>query len=141
MAVGGGLITRFYKEILEGGNLALIDELAADDYVDHEEALPGQPPGKDGVRFFVNAVRTAFPDIKVKTIEPSLADRDMEACHVILTGTHRGEMAGIPATGKTVEFGSTDIIRVEDGKVAEHWGTTDNMGLMQQIGAIPPWGS
>lgn len=141
MADGGGLITRFYKEILEGGNLALIDELAADDYVDHEEALPGQPPGKDGVRFFVNAVRTAFPDIKVKTIEPSLADRDMEACHVILTGTHRGEMAGIPATGKTVEFGSTDIIRVEDGKVAEHWGTTDNMGLMQQIGAIPPWGS
>jgi predicted ester cyclase len=61
----------------------------------------------------------------------------MEACHVILTGTHGGEMAGIPATGKTVEFGGTDIIRVVDGKVAEHWGTTDNMRLMQQIGAIP----
>jgi steroid delta-isomerase-like uncharacterized protein len=137
MADGTGLITRFYKEIIEGGNLALIDELATDDYVDHEEALPGQPPGKEGVRYFVDAIRTAFPDIKVKGIEATLADGNMEACHVILTGTHRGEMAGMPATGKSVEFGSTDIIRVEDGKVAEHWGTTDNLSLMQQLGAIP----
>ncbi|WP_104062468.1 ester cyclase [Arthrobacter sp. 4R501] len=137
MSDGNGLIQRFYKEIIEGGNLSLIDELATDDYVDHEEALPGQPPGKDGVRYFVNAIRTAFPDIKVKTMEASLADGNMEACHVILTGTHRGEMAGMAATGKSVEFGTTDIIRVEDGKVAEHWGTTDNLSLMQQLGAIP----
>ncbi|MCO4273070.1 ester cyclase [Pseudarthrobacter sp. HLT3-5] len=137
MSDGNGLIQRFYKEIIEGGNLSLIDELATDDYVDHEEALPGQPPGKDGVRYFVNAFRTAFPDIKVKTMEASLAEGNMEACHVILTGTHRGEMAGMAATGKSVEFGTTDIIRVEDGKVAEHWGTTDNLSLMQQLGAIP----
>ena len=137
MSDGTGLIKRFYTEVLEGGNLSLIDELTADDFVDHEEALPGQPPGKEGVHFFVNAIRTAFPDIKAKTIEPYLADGDMEACHVVLTGTHGGEMAGVPATGKTVEFGGTDIIRVVDGKVAEHWGTTDNMRLMQQIGAMP----
>ena len=137
MSDGTGLIKRFYTEVIEGGNLALIDELSTNDLVDHEEGLPGQPPGKEGVRFFVNAIRSAFPDIKVKTIEPYLADGDMEACHVVLTGTHGGEMAGIPATGKTVEFGGTDIIRVVDGKVAEHWGTTDNMRLMQQIGAIP----
>jgi predicted ester cyclase len=60
----------------------------------------------------------------------------MEACHVVLTGTHRGELGGIPASGKSVEFDCTDIIRVEDGKVAEHWGTTDNLSLMQQIGAV-----
>ncbi|WP_426989860.1 ester cyclase [Pseudarthrobacter sp. Y6] len=137
MSDGNGLLQRFYKEIIEGGNLTLIDDLATDDYVDHEEALPGQPPGLDGVRYFVEAIRTAFPDIRVKTIEASMADGNMEACHVILTGTHRGEMAGMAATGKSVEFGTTDIIRVEDGKVAEHWGTTDNLGLMQQIGAVP----
>ena len=136
MSDRSGLIKRFYTEVIEGGNLALIDELSTNDFVDHEEGLPGQPPGREGVRFFVNAIRSAFPDIKAK-IEPYLADGDMEACHVILTGTHGGEMAGIPATGKTVEFSSTDIIRVVDGKVAEHWGTTDNMRLMQQIGATP----
>lgn len=105
--------------------------------MDHEEGLPGQPPGKEGARYFVNAVRTAFPDIRVKSLEPSLTDGNMEACHVVLTGTHRGELAGVAGTGKSVEFGGTDIIRVEDGKVAEHWGTTDNLRLMQQIGAIP----
>jgi len=136
MPEGVGLIERFYKDVIESGNLALIDELAADSYVDHEEALPGQPPGKDGVKYFVNMMRTAFPDIKVKEIEPRVAAGNMEACHVILTGTHRGELAGIPATGKSVEFDCTDIIRVEDGKVAEHWGTTDNLSLMQQIGAV-----
>ncbi|GAA5189851.1 ester cyclase [Arthrobacter gyeryongensis] len=134
---GSKLIERFYKEILEGGNLDLIDELATDNLIDHEQALPGQPPGKEGARFFVNAIRAAFPDIKVKTIEPALADGNLEACHVVLTGTHSGEMAGVPASGNSVEFDSTDIIRVEDGKVAEHWGTTNNLSLMQQIGVVP----
>ncbi|WP_284981248.1 ester cyclase [Arthrobacter sp. efr-133-TYG-118] len=134
---GSKLIERFYKEILEGGNLDLIDELATDNLIDHEQALPGQPPGKEGARFFVNAIRTAFPDIKVKTIEPALADGNLEACHVVMTGTHRGDMAGVPASGNSVEFDSTDIIRVEDGKVAEHWGTTNNLSLMQQIGVVP----
>lgn len=137
MAEGSGIIRRFYMEVLEGGNLDLIDELSADDYVDHEEGLPGQPPGKEGVRYFVNAMRAAFPDIKVASLEPYLADGNMEACHVVLTGTHQGEMAGVAPTGKSVEFDGTDIIRVEDGKVAEHWGTTDNLRLMQQIGAVP----
>ncbi|MCU1540375.1 MAG: hypothetical protein JWM01_1322 [Arthrobacter sp.] len=132
-----GLIERFYKDVMESGNLALIDELALDGYVDHEEALPGQPSGKEGVRYFVNAMRTAFPDIRVKEMEPKVLADNMEACHVVLAGTHQGDMAGIAGTGKSVEFGCTDIIRVEDGKVAEHWGTTDNLTLMQQIGAVP----
>ncbi|MFF2031157.1 ester cyclase [Arthrobacter sp. NPDC058192] len=136
MSEGVGLIERFYKEVIESGNLALIEELAADNLVNHEAGLPGQPPGKEGVRYFVSAMRSAFPDIKVKEFEPTLSDGNLEACHVVLTGTHRGDLGGIPASGKSVEFDCTDIIRVEDGKVAEHWGTTDNLSLMQQIGAV-----
>ncbi|MEO5780958.1 ester cyclase [Arthrobacter oryzae] len=132
-----GLIGRFYREVLEGGNLALVDELTADNYVDHEEALPGQPPGKEGARYFVEMMRAAFPDIHIKAMDAALSAENMEACHVILTGTHRGEMAGIAPTGKTVEFDATDIVRVENGKVAEHWGTTDSLRLMQQMGAVP----
>ena len=74
MSDGTGLIKRFYTEVLEGGNLALIDELSTNDFVDHEEGLPGQPPGKEGVRFFLNAIRSAIPDITAKTIQPYLAD-------------------------------------------------------------------
>lgn len=137
MADGNGLIKRFYDEVLTGGNLSLIDEMVADNVVDHEEGFPGQPPGKEGVKFYVNAVRAAFPDLAVKTAGPALADGNLEAVHVTLTGTHQGDFAGVPATGKPVEFSGIDIIRVEDGKVAEHWGSTDTLGLMQQIGAVP----
>lgn len=130
------LIERFYREVLENGNLDLVDELAADSYVDHEEGLPGQPSGKEGVKYFVNTMRSAFPDIKIKEITPSLSAGNLEACHVVLTGTHRGELTGIPPSGKSVEFDCTDIVRVEDGRVVEHWGTTDNMSIMRQIGAM-----
>lgn len=128
---------RFYKEIFEGGNLALIDELVADDFVDHEEPLPGQPPGKEGVVFFVKALRAAFPDIKAKLEPPVLIDGNLEAVYVVCTGTHQGDFAGIPPTGRSIEFGGIDIIRFEDGKAAEHWGVTDTLKLMQQLGAIP----
>ena len=137
MAEGSGLIKRFYEEVIAGGNLDLIDELTTDDLVDHEEGLPGQPGGKEGVRFFVSAMREALPDLRLKSSEPMLADGDLESGRTILSGTHEGELMGVAATGKTVEFESIDIIRVTDGKVTEHWGVTDNMALMQQIGAVP----
>ena len=137
MADGAGLIKRFYEDVLEEGDLALVDELATDDLVDHEEGLPGQPPGREGVKFFINALREAFPDIKAKTLEPTLADGDLEAARVVIAGTHKGELMGVAPTDRAVEFESLDIIRVADGKVAEHWGVTDVMALMQQIGAIP----
>lgn len=137
MADGTGLIKRFYEDVIANGDLTLIDELTTDDIADHEEGLPGQPSGREGVKFFVNAIKEAFPDIRVKSIEPMLTDGSLEAARVILTGTHEGELMGVAATGKTVEFESIDIIRVEDGKVAEHWGVTDTMSLMQQLGAIP----
>lgn len=136
MAGGTGLIKRFYTEVMEAGNLARIDELLNEGFVDHE-ALPGQPPGRDGARFFANTMRTAFPDIKVKTAEPALAEGNLEALHVVLTGTHQGDMMGVAATGRSVEFDGVDIIRVEDGKIAEHWGARDTLTLLQQIGAIP----
>jgi predicted ester cyclase len=66
-----------------------------------------------------------------------MADGNLEAARVALTGTHKGELMGVAATDKTVEIASIDIIRVEGGKVAEHWGITDTTGLVQQLGALP----
>ena len=135
MPDGTGMIKRFYTEVLEGGNLDLIEELVSDDFVDHDP-LPGQSPGKDGVGFFVNTMRAAFPDLRATTTEPALMDGNLEARYVVLTGTHQGELMGIAATGRSVEFSGIDIIRIDDGKVAEHWGATDTLSLMQQIGAV-----
>ena len=71
MADGTGLIKRFYEDVIGGGQINLVDELTTDDLVDHEEGLPGQPSGREGVKFFINAMRDAFPDIRVGTVEPS----------------------------------------------------------------------
>lgn len=136
MPDGTGLIQRFYTEVLEGGNLAVIDDLVSDDFVDHDP-LPGQSPSKNGVAFFVNTMRAAFPDITATTNGPELVDGNLEARYVVLSGTHQGELMGVAPTGRRVEFSGIDIIRVADGKAVEHWGATDTLTMMQQIGAAP----
>jgi steroid delta-isomerase-like uncharacterized protein len=136
MAEGVELIQRFYDELLGEGDLDQLDELVTDDVVDHEEALPGQPEGKEGVVFFVNALRSAFSDIKA-TVDQSLESGDLACARTTLTGKHTGEWMGVPASDKSFEIEAIDIIRIEDGKCAEHWGVTDNMSLMVQLGAIP----
>jgi predicted ester cyclase len=136
MAGGTGMIERFYREVMEEGNLDLINELGSESYTDHEDPLPGQPSGLEGIKFYVNTFRSAFPDIRAKTIEPTMVDGDLEACRIVLTGTHQGELMGTAPTGNAVEFSCIDIIRVQEGKVVEHWGSTDMLKLLQQIGAV-----
>ena len=136
MATGVELIQSFYDEMLTNGDLDKLDEMVTDDVVDHQEGMPGQPEGKEGVIFFVNAMRGAFSDIKA-TVGPSVENGDMASALVTVTCKHTGEFMGVPATDKSVEIEGIDIIRVEDGKCAEHWGVTDNMALMMQIGAVP----
>ncbi len=136
MAEGADLIQEFYDEMLSKGNMDAIDELVTDDVVDHEQGLPGQPEGKEGVRFFVNTMRGAFSDLRA-TMGPTVESGDMASAQVTITGRHTGEFMGVPATDKSFEIKSIDIVRFEDGKCAEHWGVTDNMALMQQIGAVP----
>jgi steroid delta-isomerase-like uncharacterized protein len=136
MAGNVELIQAFYDEMLVKGNLDRLDDLVTDDVIDHQEGLPGQPEGKDGVIFFVNAMRSAFSDLK-GTVGESLESGDRACAQVTITGRHTGEFMGVPATDKSFEIETIDIIRVEDGKCAEHWGVTDTMSLMQQIGAVP----
>jgi steroid delta-isomerase-like uncharacterized protein len=136
MAEGVELIQRFYDEMLGAGDLSKLDELVTDDVVDHQEGMPGQPEGKEGVIFFVNAMRGAFSDLRA-TVDQSVESGDMASALVTVTAKHTGEFMGVPGTDKSVEVEGIDIIRIEDGKCAEHWGVTDNMSLMQQIGAVP----
>jgi steroid delta-isomerase-like uncharacterized protein len=135
MAERVDLIQRFYDEVLSQGNVDKVGDFVTDDVVDHEP-FPGQPDGIEGVRQFVGMMSAAFSDVKA-TIGPSLESGDLASAHVTLTGRHTGEFMGVPASDKEFEIEAIDIIRVEDGKCAEHWGVTDNMALMQQIGAIP----
>ena len=103
--------------------------------MDHEEGL-GLPEGIEGVKAYIRMFHDAFPDIRA-TVEDVISEGDKVVARVTVRGTHEGELMGVAASGKSVQFESIDIVRVQDGKAAEHWGVTDAMTLMQQIGAVP----
>ncbi len=135
MADLAALIRRFNDEVLSKGNYDLIDELIADDFVEHQSA-PGMPEGKDAPRAFTEMFRAAFPDMKVETLATAV-DGDEVWVQSRMTGTHKGELMGIAATGKTVDVLMFDRIRFVDGKAVEHWGVADDMSMMTQLGVVP----
>lgn len=135
MADNKATMKRFYDEVFNQGNLDSLEELCTEDIVDHESA-PGMPPGREGVKAFVTMYREAFPDLHA-TVEDIVSEGDQAVARVSFTGTHKGELMGMPATGKSIDVSTMDMIRFEDGKAAEHWGVTDQMGMMQQLGVIP----
>jgi steroid delta-isomerase-like uncharacterized protein len=130
------LVVRFVEELFNKGNVGIVGEIFAPDFIEHEQLPPGMPSGREGVKVLASVLRSAFTDFKA-TIEDMLAEDDKVVVRMTWSGTHKGEFMGVPATGKRVSIGVIDIIRITNGKVVEHWGQMDAMGLMQQIGAIP----
>jgi steroid delta-isomerase-like uncharacterized protein len=127
---------RFVEEVINQGNTDAIDELIDPGVVDHA-APPGFPTGREGAKQFAAMMRSAFPDLHL-TIEDMISEGDKVVMRSTWSGTHEGEFMGIPATGRRVTVSAIDISRVADGKMVEHWEQSDALGLMQQLGAVPP---
>jgi predicted ester cyclase len=127
---------RVPEEVINTGNLDVAGEVIASDYVEHVPYPPGMPSGLEGWKLFFTMFHTAFPDMRY-TVENILAEGDMVAMHVTARGTHQGEFMGIAPTGSEVTWTETHIGRFENGKLAEHWGNSDDLGMMEQFGAIP----
>jgi steroid delta-isomerase-like uncharacterized protein len=129
-------ILRAYVEtIFNQKQVDRADELVAADYVDHA-ALPGQAPGLEGAKKKWAMYLAGIPDLRV-TIEEMVAEGDMVGVRRSYEGTHRGELLGVPPTGKQVRIGGISIFRLAGGKIAEHWEQLDRLALMQQLGVIP----
>jgi len=133
------VLRRFYDEVFSKGKLSVVDELADRNFVDHEPPLPGFKSGIEGVKQLINAMRTGFPDLQV-AVNEVISHGDKVVARATFSGTHKGAFMNIPPTGKRVAFEGIDIVRFSGGKAAEHWGVTDNLGLLTQLGAIPPPG-
>ena len=130
------LIVRFVEELFNRGNMGIVGEIFAPDFIEREQLPPGIPNDREGVKVLTSMLRSAFPDFKA-TIDDILAEGDKVVIRMTWSGTQKGEFMGIPATGKSVSFGVIDIIRIAGGKIVEHWGQMDAMRMMQQLGAIP----
>ena len=90
----------------------------------------------NGTKQFYAPLWSAFPDLHHDILD-LVTEGDKVSVRYNIIGTHKGELQGIPPTGQEVSFSAMDFITLIDGKVAEEWEIADNMGLMQQIGAIP----
>jgi steroid delta-isomerase-like uncharacterized protein len=126
--------SQWYGEVFNAGKLELINELFASNFVDHDPSNP--LPGLEGVRQLVSMYRGAFPDLHL-TIEDEITEGDKIVTRFTGRGTHKGLLMGIPPTGKRVTITAIDILRFENGKIVEHWGNQDLLGMMQQLGVIP----
>ena len=128
---------RFLEEVFGQGKLAVADEIVASDHVDRGPgALPGMPPGPEGSKMLVTVYRNAFPDVHF-TIDEQIAEGDKVVTRWTGHGTHKGELAGIPATGKSATVTGMGVDRIVNGKIVESWGIFDQFGMMQQLGVIP----
>ena len=125
-------------ELWNSGDLAASVELIADDYVLHDPAAPGIR-GHDGYKQFFTLYHTAFPDTHLG-IEDLVAEGDRAVVRWTATGTHRGELQGIPPTGKQVTVTGITIYRIAGGKIVEQSQNWDTLGLMQQLGVVPAQG-
>jgi predicted ester cyclase len=114
-------VTRFNREVIEQGSDSAFHELMAPEFV-NRTALPGMPPGPDGMQYMFNQVlRPALPDLTV-TILDQIAEGDKVTTRKTITGTHRGPLFDIPPTNRRVSIDVIDIVRLENGRYVEHWG-------------------
>lgn len=121
--------------VVNGGRMELVDELIAEDYVNHS-APPGAPQGRAAIRGYLKLLKGAFPDRQVKN-EMLLCAGDYVIVRSTVTGTSTGPYFGRPATGKPFSVMGTDIYLVKDGQLRGRWGNEDAMGMMTQLGYLP----
>jgi predicted ester cyclase len=129
------IIRRFYAEI-DKGNLAALDELVVDDYVNHAPPpFPGLAEGREGLKQAFNIFWKATPGYH--QIEDMIAEGDKVVTRLTAYGKHAGDMFGIQATDNDLEMKAVAIHRVVDGQIVEHWSCKDELGFLQQLGVIP----
>ena len=129
------LARRLFEDVWNNGDLDAIDKIYAPDIVNHT-LPPGIPQGIEGNKVFTKMYLTAFPDTKM-TIELQIAEGDKVVTRWQAQGTHKGELMGIPATGKQATVTGIVIDRIAGGRIVESWGEFDQMGMMQQLGVVP----
>lgn len=130
-------VRRQIEETWNKGNLDFADEGFTSDFVQYDPANPEGIHGPDGFKQNVAQMRSAFPDLHMEIVD-QIAEGDRVATRYVIRGTQEGDLPNIPATGKRIEVWGTGVDYFSGGKIAESWEHYDVMGIMQQLGVIPP---
>ena len=134
-AIGRRVLLKLWGQ----GKLELADLLYAPDYVDHvgRGPEPSRVSGPAGLKQAVTMFRRAFPDLAY-TVEQELAEGDLVMTRFSARGTNRGPFLGAPPTGRVVAYTGFDLNRIKNGRIVESWVNYDALGLLQQLGMVPP---
>lgn len=136
MSANKEIIRRVVDGVWRDRNLAVVDELIAQDYVGHDPTQTEPIQGRDGFKQWVGMYHSAFEDATV-TIDDQIAEGDQVVTRWTGRGTHTGELMGIAPTGKEVTVSGMTISRLAGGKIAEEWELMDALGMLVQLGAVP----
>jgi steroid delta-isomerase-like uncharacterized protein len=128
---------RWSEELWGQGNLAVADEIVAPDYVRHDPGDPFPARGPEDVKRIVTMLRTMLPDLQIK-LESVIAERDMVVSRYTTTATDTRGYMGKPATGRAIRASAIQIFRFADGKIVESWAARDDLGVLRQLGHLPP---
>jgi predicted ester cyclase len=123
-------------EVFEQGRVEVVDEICAPNFLEHGTAPPGIPQGREGIKAIASAMRKGFPDIKFK-VDHQIADGDFVASYVTVSGTHKAEIFGMSPTGKHATWVEAHFVKLVNGKITEHWGVSDQLGMLRQLGLAP----
>lgn len=130
------IAVRLLDQIWIHRNLDVLDELFAANAAIHDPSISDLARGPEGARQYVEIFFAAFPDATA-TADDVIAEGDKVAVRWSMQGTHKGQLMGIPPTGKEVNITGQAIYKIVDGKIVEEWVNGDVLGVLQQIGAFP----
>ena len=132
---------RVFRRLIEqgfnAGDLAVADELTADDFVEHQDFGPDHAAGAEGVRAVIASLRRAFSDFRLEIQDLTVAG-DTAWARLVATGTHDGPFMGHAPTGRPIRVDVFDVVRVRDGRMVAHWGVPDRLAALMQLGIVQP---
>lgn len=128
-------LVRRYYETINSGNLSALDQILAPDYKRYLTATGTSLDAAAQKKRLAGMRSVVFPDLQI-TVDNVIVEGDYIAVSMTVRGTQKGPFSGIPPTGKSVVVSAFEVIRIQNGKFVEHWGGTDNLDLLQQLGAV-----
>jgi predicted ester cyclase len=132
---------RVFRRLIEDGfnegDLDVADEVTDAAFTEHQDFGPNHAPGADGVRAVIASLRRAFSDFHLEIQDLTVAG-DTAWARLVATGTHDGAFMGHPPTGRRIRADVFDVIRVHNGRMVAHWGVPDRLGVLIQLGLMPP---
>ncbi|MRH87491.1 ester cyclase [Nocardia sp. SYP-A9097] len=130
------LVETFIQDLFTKGDLDAVNRYLDPNFVNHDAPFPGASAGPEGMRLAAAMFRAALPDWH-SDIEQLIAEGDLVTERFTARGTQRGELMGVPATGKTLVLTGIQIFRIDGDRIVERWGRLDEVSLLHQLGLIP----